>query len=76
MSVEDQMKIELRRLEKEIEMIDDELEKLHSKLLSLIVLRKKKEKDLKIIRSNFGEEISDDEIQTSLAKLLRGAAKY
>jgi hypothetical protein len=75
MTVEEQMKIELRRLEKEIELIDDELEKLHTKIIQLILLRKKKEKDLRIIRSNFGEDVSDEEIQTSLAKLLRGT-KY
>jgi len=36
------------------------------------MLRKKKDRDLHILKSNFGEETPEDqEIQTTLAKLLK-----
>lgn len=75
MPLEDEMRYEIRKLEKEISLIDDELEKQHAKILQLIMIRKKKEKDLKILRSNFGEVPEEEEIQTTLAKLLREKMK-
>ncbi|MEM7819354.1 MAG: hypothetical protein QXD48_00815 [Candidatus Aenigmatarchaeota archaeon] len=72
MPIEDEMRAEMKKLEKEIELIDDELEKLHNKILHLIMIRKKKERDLKVLRSSFGyEEEMEKEIQTTLAKLLK-----
>lgn len=71
MPLEDEMKLEIRKLEKEISLIDDEMEKLHNKIIQLIMLRKKKEHDLKVLRVNFEDRGDDKEIQTSLAKLLR-----
>lgn len=63
----------MRKLEKEISLLDDELEKLHNKILQLIMLRKKKERDLKVFRENIlgYDEDEDGEIQTTLAKLLK-----
>ena len=71
MPLEEEMRHEMRKLEKEIMLIDDELEKLHSQILHLIAIRKKKEHDLRILRQNFGEENDAAQIQTTLAKLLR-----
>ncbi|MFH0832432.1 MAG: hypothetical protein V1900_01770 [Candidatus Aenigmatarchaeota archaeon] len=71
MSLENEMHNEVRRLEREIEVIDEELEKLHKKILQLIMIRKKNDHDLKALRSSFIEEPFDErEFQTTLAKLL------
>lgn len=71
--LEDEMRSEMRKIEKEIETLDDELEKLHNKILQLIMIRKKKERDLKIIRENVlgYDDDQDGQIQTTLAKLLK-----
>ena len=71
MSIEEEMKIEIKRLEKEIAFIDSELEKLTEKMQKFILIRKKKERDLKILKANFGEEIENKDIQTTLARLLK-----
>lgn len=72
MTIEQEMQLELRRLEREITTIDEELERLHTKILGLLSVRKKKEQDLHILRTNFyGELPEDKEWQTTLAKLLR-----
>jgi len=73
MPLEEQMRVEMRKLEREIAMIDDELEKLHNKILQLILIRRKKEHDLKVFRENVlgYDEDEDGEIQTTLAKLLK-----
>jgi len=73
MAIEEEMRIEMRKLEKEISVLDDELEKLHNKILQLIMLRKKKERDLKVFRENIlgYDEDEDGQIQTTLAKLLK-----
>jgi hypothetical protein len=68
MPFEEEMENEVKRLEREIAVIDEELEKLHTKILQLIMIRKKKDHDLKILKRDFGEE--DKEFQTTLAKLL------
>ena len=51
MTIEEEMINEIRKLEKEIDSIDDELEKLHNKIIQLISARKKKEHDLRILRA-------------------------
>ncbi|MBI2971884.1 MAG: hypothetical protein HYY37_05685 [Candidatus Aenigmarchaeota archaeon] len=72
MPLEEEMHREIARLEREIDLIDTEMEKLHSKILQFITLRKKKEHDLRILRGSFAEE--DKEFQTTLARLLREKA--
>ena len=75
MSVEDEMRLELRRIEREISILDEELEKLHGKILQILMVRKKKEHDLKVLRSNFGENsFEGGDIQTTLARLLKERA--
>ena len=71
MSLETEMRNEMRRLEKEIAKIDEDLERLHGKIVKLVMIRKKKDRDLRILKANFGEEV-EDEMQTTLAKLLEG----
>ncbi len=73
MSLDDEMRSEIRKLEKEIEMIDDELTKLHEKILRILALRKKKEHDMRALRANF-ETADEKDYQTSLAKLLKERA--
>ena len=57
MPLEEEMQNEVKRLEREISVIDEELEKLHKKILQLIMIRKKKDHDLKILKRDFGEDI-------------------
>jgi septal ring factor EnvC (AmiA/AmiB activator) len=73
MPLENHMRDEMRKLEKEIAILDDELERLHTKILQLIMIRKKKEHDLKVFRENVlgYDEDEDGQIQTTLAKLLK-----
>ena len=70
MSLEDEMQAELRKLEHEISILDDELEKLHSKILQLLLIRKKKDHDLRILKSNLYGNEDEKEFQTTLAKML------
>ena len=73
MGVDEEIKTEIRRLEAEISLIDNELEKLHSKILQILALRKNKEKSLKSLRPD-PEEPKD--IQTSLVRLQREIREY
>ena len=70
MTLEEEMRNEIRKLEREIDSIDDELQKLHTRIIQLISARKKKEHDLRILRENF-EMGEDKDIQTTLERLLR-----
>ncbi len=71
MALEEQMRVEVRRLEKEVALIDEELSRLYKKIEHALALRKKKEHDLRILRENFGEPEEDIEIQLSLANILK-----
>ena len=71
MPLEDEMKSEIDRLENEISIIDEELEKLHKKILQLLMIRKKKDHDLRVLKSNFGDVSIERDFQTTLARLLR-----
>lgn len=70
MTLENEMHAEIKRLEREISVIDEELEKLHKKIVQLLMIRKKKEHDLRALKATFEEEVDDKEFQTTLAKLL------
>lgn len=71
MTVEDEMKNEVKRLEREILLLDEELEKLHKRIVNILMIKKKKEHDLHILKANFIEDKEDREFQTTLAKLLK-----
>ena len=68
MPLEEEMQNEVKKLEREIYILDEELEKLHKKILQLIMIRKKKDHDLKILKRDVDED--EKEFQTTLAKLL------
>ncbi len=71
MSLENEMRHEITRLETEIGQIDAELQKLQTKIVNLINIRKKKEHDLTILKSNFMETQEEMEIQTDLKQLAK-----
>lgn len=72
MPIEEEMQLEIRRLERELTILDEELEKLHKRILNLLMIRKKKEQDLRVLKTNFyGELPEEKEWQTTLARLLR-----
>ena len=72
MPIEEEMQLEIRRLEREITILDEELEKLHKRILNLLMIRKKKEHDLRVLKTNFyGELPEEKEWQTTLSRLLR-----
>ena len=65
------MRNEIARLETEIERIDAELQKLQTKIINLINIKKKKEHDLRILKMNFNETVEEKEIQTDLQQLMK-----
>lgn len=70
-TIENEMRNEIKKLEGEIVLLDKELEKLHSKVLQILMLRKKKIHDLKILKAQFEPVESEEKEQTTLAKLLK-----
>ncbi|MBI4895709.1 MAG: hypothetical protein HY831_04415 [Candidatus Aenigmarchaeota archaeon] len=73
MGMDEEIIMEIRKIEAEISLIDDELEKLHSKILQVLMLRKKKEKLLKSLKPDL-EDAKD--IQTSLVRLQKEIRDY
>ena len=72
MPLEQEMRSEIEKIENEISIIDEELEKLHKKILQLLMIRKKKDHDFKVLKSNFGEiPFEERDFQTTLARLLK-----
>lgn len=73
MPLEEEMRHEMDKLEKEIEVLDDEIQKLYTKVVNLINIRKKKEHNLKVLKENFGlyRELDETEIQTTLSGMLK-----
>ena len=65
MHLEEAMKLEVERLEREIIVIDIKLESLQKKIIDLVTLRKKKEHDLIALRAG-------NEAEETLARMLRG----
>jgi prefoldin subunit 5 len=70
MTLEEEIKLEVKRLEREIAFLDNEIDKLQSKLTQLLMIKKKKERDLNILKSNFEPVKERKELQTSLFKML------
>jgi len=71
MTWEEQLKMEIRKIEKEISILDQELEKYHVNILKILTVKKKKEQDLKTLRANFETPEDEKDFQISLAKLLK-----
>ena len=70
MAIEEEMRSEIKKLENEIDVLDKELEKLHGRILQIIALRRKKEKEMKILKRQFEPE-SEEEFQTTLVRLMK-----
>ncbi len=74
MPLEEEMRHEVDKLEREIEVLDEEIQKLYTKVVNLINIRKKKEYNLKILKENFGiynTDLTDKDIQITLSHLLK-----
>lgn len=71
MSLEEEMRHEISRLESELTQIDAELQKLQAKVVNLINIKKKKEHDLSILQANFSESQEERAAQTNLERLLK-----
>ena len=69
MPIEQEIENEIRKLEREISSIDDELQNIHKKIVDIILLKKKKEKELHMLKGDLEEE---KELQTSLSRLFEG----
>ncbi len=68
MTLEDEIKNEIKRLGNEIKELDEELDDLNSRITQLQMIKQKKERDWKILKSAFNEN-ENKEIQTTLAKV-------
>ena len=68
MTLEEQMKLEMRKLENEIAVIDIQLDKINHHQAELVKIRQKKEHDLKALRYNFypEEELQREKRQSTL----------
>jgi len=73
MSLENEMKLEMRRLENEIAVIDAQLDKINHHQAELVKIRQKKEHDLKALRFNFyPEEAVETKRQSTLLGHMKG----
>ena len=70
-NLEDEMRHEIEKLEKEISVIDEDLQKLRDKMLRLMEERKKKTHDLRILKVNFGLQEPESDIQVTLDRILK-----
>lgn len=69
LAIEQEIEIEIKKLEREISSLDDELQNIHKKIVDLILLKKKKEKELHMLKGDLEDE---KELQTSLSRLFSG----
>ncbi len=70
MSLDEEMRGEISRLENEIAALDMQIEALNAKVMQMLSSRNKKLHDMRILKANFG--LSDEKAaQTTLAKILR-----
>lgn len=75
MTLEEEMRHEVARLERELEVVDTELEKLHAKILHLLEAHKKDEHALKALRGSFEEDYIRQVEAESLEKIIKGKVK-
>jgi len=71
MSLEEEMKKEIKRIQDEISQLDSELRKLQDKIVTIISRRRKLERDLNILLSHFEPSTRKKEFQTSLAGIVK-----
>lgn len=67
MTLEEEMRHEIEKLAQEIAELDKEIERFTLRLNALQSVRKKKERDINILKTNFNEDEAK-EIQTTLAR--------
>ena len=70
MTLEQEMRHEVARLERELMSIDLELEKMNSRIVQLLDTRKKMEYDLRVLRGSVEENYIKDIEEESLAKFI------
>ncbi len=73
MPLEEEMRHEIIRLEKELEQIDLALKKLNNKIFILLDAREKREHDLRILKEGFETPVSYD--VEDIEKILKGRRK-
>ena len=71
MTLEEEIRHEIARLQKEITTIDAELEKLQAKTSHLLDSRKKMEHDLRTLRGSFDDAYVKRMEQESLSKIMK-----
>ena len=70
MTLEQEMRHEVARLQRELMSIDLELEKMNSRIVQLLDTRKKMEYDLRVLRGSVEENYIKDIEEESLAKFI------
>ncbi|HLD39058.1 MAG TPA: hypothetical protein VJB05_01955 [archaeon] len=70
MTLEQEMRHEVARLERELMSIDIELEKVNSRIVQLLDTRKKMEYDLRVLRGSVDENYIRGLEEESLAKFI------
>lgn len=75
MTLEDEMRREAARLEREVKLLDAELEKLRGKTLQLLELYRKKEHDLGILKGGIEENYIAEQEREIMEKIMKGRSK-
>ena len=63
---DEEIKTAIYRIEQEIADIEREIKELNSKIEQLQTVKNKKERDIRVLKSHFGEDTEKKETQTSL----------
>jgi len=71
MTIEQEMRNEVKRLENELFFLDQKLEKMKDDLTQLLMQKRKKEQDVRILKSSVGIPVDEKEFQTNLLRLLK-----
>lgn len=69
MPLEDEMRNEIQKLEREITLIDEDLQKYSLKMTNLLNVKKRKEHDLKILQETFEIPTTSEDVQITLDDL-------
>jgi len=75
MTLEQEMRHEVARLERELELVNVELDKVHARIIQLLDTRKKTEYDLRVLRGSVEENYIRQVEEESLANILNKKIK-
>lgn len=75
MTLEQEMRQEVVRLEKELETVNTDLERLHARIIQLLETQKKDEHALKMLRGSFEDEYIRQVEAESLEKIMKNKVK-